>query len=150
MSDNLDPRAALWNRFAAFGGRYTKDEEEAWLADRDVVEGVDDDIPGVGAIDINPMNYLASAATGAFGGVLQKADEDLEEVQQSIRKKKKKRKVEAEPEPVPAPAPPPVRRIQADRRVIRALRRPWYKEPWVPFAAAGVAAVTAIGVMVRR
>ena len=86
-----NPRAALWNRFAATGGRFTQEDEDEFNRRADEREGVTE--TEVGGIDLNPMSYIASAATGAFGGILSKADQDLESVQKELRKgKKKKRK----------------------------------------------------------
>lgn len=145
-------RARLWNRFATTGGRFTEEEEADYNDRLDRIEGVDDS-DEIGGIDINPLNYIASAATGAFGGILSRADQDLESVQRGLRKKKKKkrRKPEPEPEPVAEVAPEPVRitRAAAMRAGIREML-PWYRRAWVPFAAAGTAVVGVAAVALRK
>lgn len=150
----VDPRAALLNRLALTGGRFTREELDDWHERQDEAQGIiagedpDDDI---GAIDINPMNYLASAATGAFGGILSKADQDLEDVQKALRKKKKKKKRKAaEPEPEPEQMVPPPQPLA--RGIPKAINMliPWHLRYRQMLWGAGGVAVGAIALKLLR
>jgi hypothetical protein len=109
--------------------------------------------PEVGAVDINPFNYLSAGMQGAFGGLLGKAASDIESVEKEVQKQAKRAKGAVEkampPEPARVPSEPEQRPSNVFRR-LRGMSVPWYRQSWVKLAAIGAAGMALGGMLLRR
>jgi hypothetical protein len=110
--------------------------------------------PEVGAVDVNPFNYLSAGMQGAFGGLLGKAASDIESIEQEVQKQAKRAKGAVEkaavpPEPAKVPPEPEQRPSNVFRR-LRGMSVPWYRQSWVKLAAIGAAGLALGGLFLKR